>query len=157
MVPTFAALFLYFCLCSATGPCSDPTAYSTDNFNISGPCPNDLQIAPVGDAVQYRCDYEIKASGFYVPYWHITELSGSPFEANENNDHYHVMVRASSSISGTTTVGHTTFRIKVLQQYLKNESLSIHCGLCSSSKCNTNEALSENVISQPVELVVFSK
>ena len=135
----------FFCSRSLSVPCSGPVTYNTAEFNISGPCPNDIPIAPVGDTVQYRCDYEERASGVYLPYWHITELSGSPFRADEQNDHQ-VAVEFSTE--------HTTLNITVLEQYLK-KSLSIQCGLCLFSDC-INKPLSQNITSQPVGLVAFS-
>ena len=140
-------LFLYSR--SLTVPCSGPVTYDTTEFTIRGPCPNDVLIAHVNDTVQYRCDYEEKASGFYLPYWQITELSGSPFLPDEQNDHQLIVYFSS-------TEEYTTLNITALQQYL-NKSLSIQCGLCSGSKCYTDEALSENITSKPVKLVAFSQ
>ena len=62
-------LLLFLCSpCSLTVPCSGPVTYDTTEFTIRGPCPNDVLIAPVGDTVQYRCDYEEKADGLYLSY-----------------------------------------------------------------------------------------
>ena len=144
----FVFLLLFFRSRSLSVPCSGPVTYNTTEFTISGPCPNDVLIAPVGDTVQYRCDYEIKASGLFLPYWQIAELSDSLFLPNEQYDHQLIV-----EFSGSE--GYTTLSITVLEQYL-NKSLSIQCGLCSASKCFTNEALSENVTSKPVGLVAFS-
>ena len=150
MLSVFLLLLLFVCSRSLNVPCSGPVTYDTTEFTIRGPCPNDFLIVPVNDTVQYRCDYEERASGVYIPYWHITELSGSPFRSDEQNDH-HLAVELYITSS---TEGYTTLNITVLQQYL-NKSLSIQCGLCSFSKCS-NEPLSENVTSQPVKLVAFS-
>ena len=145
-------LFMFLCSPSFTVPCSGPVTYNTTQFTIRGPCPNDVLIAPVDDTVQYRCDYEIKESGLFLPYWHITELSGSPFLSNVQNDHQ-LIVKHSTSISGTE--GYTTLSATVLEQYL-NKSLSIQCGFCSIfTKC-ISEPLSENITSKPVKLVAFS-
>ena len=148
MLSIFFLLF-FPCYPSLAVPCSGPVTYDTTEFTIRGPCPNDVLIAPVDDTVQYRCDYEEEASGVYIPYWHITGLSGSPFLPDEQNDHQLIV---ESSTSGTE--GHTTLNITVLEQYL-NKSLSIQCGICSISKCSS-EPLSENITSQPVKLVAFS-
>ena len=150
MILSVFLLFLFLCSRSLTPPCSGPVTYNTSEFTIRGPCPNDVLIAPVDDTVQYRCDYEINASGIYLPYWYITELSDSPFIGNEQSSEHKVAVEFSTS----STEGYTTLSITVLEQYL-NKSLSIQCGLCSLSKC-VSEPLSENVTSQPVKLVAFS-
>ena len=151
MILSVFLLFLFLCSRSLTAPCSGPVTYNTSEFTIRGPCPNDEIIAPVGDTVQYRCDYEERATGVYLPYWHITELSGSPFLPDEQNDHQIIAV----SITTSSTEGYTTLSITVLEQYL-NKSLSIQCGLCSGSICYSNEPLSENITSKPVKLVAFS-
>ena len=133
-------LFLFLCfrsLASFTVTCYGPVTYNTSEFTIRGPCPNDVLIAPVGDTVQYRCDYETKASGLYLPYWHIAELSDSLFLPDEQYDHQLIVDYSSDE-------GYTTLSITVLEQYL-NKSLYIQCGLCSGSKCYSNEPLSENV------------
>ena len=142
-------LFLYSR--SLSVPCSSPVTYNTSEFTIRGPCPNDVLIAPVGNTVQYRCDYEERASGVYLVYWHITELSDSPFLPDEVNNHQIIVVYITTS----STEGYTRLSITVLEQYL-NKSLSIQCGLCSISEC-TREPLSENVTSKPVILVAFSQ
>ena len=87
MLSVFLLILLFLCSRSLNVPCSGPVTYDTSEFTIRGPCPNDVLIAPVGDTVQYRCDYEERASGVYLPYWHITELSDSPFRPDEQNDH----------------------------------------------------------------------
>ena len=143
-------LFLFLCSRSLTVPCSGPVTYDTTEFTIRGPCPNDyyLLIAPVGDTVRYRCDYEIKASGLFLPYWHITGLSDSLFLPYEQYDHQ-------VAVDFSSTEGYTTLSITVPQQYL-NKSVSILCGLCSFLKCD-DEPLSENVTSKLVGLVSFSQ
>ncbi len=72
-----------------TGP-SSVTLNSTD-FTITGPCPNTV-IAPVGSTVQYTCEYVDNSPLIYttlldIPYWHIAELSGTPFLQGDGADH----------------------------------------------------------------------
>ena len=147
MVLSVFLFLLFLCSHSLTVPCSGPVTYNTTEFTIRGPCPNDVLIAPVGDTVQYRCDYEEKATGFYIPYWHITGLLGSPFSPDEQNDHQII-------VDFSSVEEYTTLSITVLEQYL-NKSLSIQCGLCSITKCGS-EPLSENISSKPVKLAAFS-
>ena len=142
-------LLLFLCSRSLTVPCSGPVTYDTTEFTIRGPCPNDVLIDPVNDTVQYRCDYEVKTDGLYLPYWHITGLSGSPFKPAEQNDHQII-------VDFSSTEECTTLNITVLEQYL-NKSLSIQCGLSSAYTECGSEPLSENITSKPVKLAAFSQ
>ena len=94
--------------------------------------------------------YEDRRAGTDLPYWHITELSGTPFIEGEGSEH-------DMTITSTTGVsGYTTLSIPVKEQYL-NTTLDIQCGLCSGPVCYGGDRLSENIISTSVKLVAFSK
>ena len=130
-----------------TGP-SSVTLNSTD-FTITGPCPNTV-IAPVGSTVQYTCEYVDNSPLIYTSYWHIAELSGTPFLKRDGGDHNLTIMSVFSAI------GSTNISILVKEQYLNN-TLTIQCGLCSVPEgCNTSDSrLSENIISSVVQLVSF--
>ena len=133
----------------ASDVCSSPVAYY-DGFTINGPCPNHTLVAPVNSNVQYRCDYSINQGA--LTYWHIIQLSGSPFiigeaEAPVNN----IVINEFYSNSK----GYTIIKIPILQEYL-NKTLSVQCGLCTFATC-ANNPLSENISSSDVLIVAFSK
>ncbi len=130
-----------------TGPNS--VTFNSTNFTITGPCPNTV-IAPVGATVQYRCDYVDMKSGLDLPYWHIAELSGTPFLQGGAHG---IDIGGSTSIDGITT-GYTIIRIPVKEQYL-NSALTIQCGLCSFTVCSNPNRLSENITSTTVILFSF--
>ena len=151
MIPlraVFVAL-LVVC-CSQSQPCTDPVSFNSTQFTIRGPCPNDtVLLVPVGDTVYYRCDFEDRRSGPDLPYWHITQLSHSPFLEGQGSEH-------DITISLTDTLTGTTLSIPVKEQYL-NTTLDIQCGLCSFSVCGSGDRLSDSVISSSVKLVTFGK
>ena len=151
MIPLRVVLAVLFVVCySQCQPCTDPVSFNSPQFTIRGPCPNDtVLLVPVGDTVHYRCDYEDMRSGTDLPYWHVTQLSGTPFRPDEQNE-YDVTV-AYDSVSGSTTLS-----IPVKKQYL-NTTLDIQCGLCSLSVCVGGDRLSENIISTSVKLVSVGK
>ena len=133
----------------ASDVCSSPVAYY-DGFTINGPCPNHTLVAPVNSNVQYRCDYSINQGA--LTYWHIIQLSGSPFiigeaEAPVNN----IVIKEFYSNSK----GYTIINIPILEEYL-NKTLSVQCGLCTFATC-ANNPLSENISSSDVLIVAFSK
>ncbi len=135
-------------------PCTSPTvSFNLNKLRITGPCAIDTVLAPVGSTVQYTCGYEDRKVGSYSSYWHIAELSGTPFL--EGGDHGIDISDSASSSSGIKT-GTTIVSIPVKEQYLNN-TLSIQCGLCSVSVCYGTDAniLSENIISATVNLVSF--
>ncbi len=125
------------------------TFNSTDS-TITGPCPNDTVIAPVGSTVQYTCGYVDNSSLIYTSYWHIAELIGTPFLTRDGGDHNLTIMSVFSAI------GSTNISILVKEQYLNN-TLTIQCGLCSIPEgCNTSDSrLSQNIISSVVQLVSF--
>ena len=132
-------------------PCTDPVSFNSHLFTIRGPCPNDtVLLVPVGDTVQYRCDYEDRRSGTDLPYWHITELSGTPFLDGEGSE-YNLTITSTTGVSG-----YTTLSIPVKEQYL-NTTLDIKCGLCEVFVCTSEDRLNENIISTSVKQVTFSK
>ncbi len=140
--------------CSQSQHCTDPVSFNSPQFTIRGPCPNDtVLLVPVGDTAHYRCDYEDRSEGSYLPYWHITQLSGTPFVA---------FLDGKLSAHGTeiqdviSTEGSTTLSIPVKEQYL-NTTLDIQCGLCSLSVCTGGDRLSEGIISFSVKLVSVGK
>ncbi len=137
-------------LARSSFPCS--VTFNSTEFTITGPCPNDTVIAPVGSTVQYRCDYVDMKGGLDVPYWHIAELSGTPFLEEQGTVDHNLTIE--DVISAT---GYTIIEIPVKEQYLNN-TLNIQCGLCSGPVCyNPNlNILSERIISTTViELVTF--
>ena len=145
---SLVAVFLFQCFNSQ--PCTDPVSFNSPQFTIRGPCPKDtVLLVPVEDTVHYRCDYEDMRSGTDLPYWHVTQLSGTPFGPDEQND-YDVTV-AYDSVSGSTTL---SFPVK--EQYL-NTTLDIQCGLCSLLVCAGEDRLSEDIISASVKLVSVGK
>ncbi len=137
-------------------PCSNTTTFNSTDFTITGPCPDDTVIAPVGSTVQYTCKYVDMKGGNDLPYWHITELSGSPFLQGAGDDHG-IDIGGGTSITDGITTGSTIIDIPVKEQYLNN-TLTIQCGLCSGPVCygtNVNRQ-SENITSSTViELVTF--
>ena len=138
-------------------PCSDTATFSSTDFTITGPCPNDAVIALVGSTVQYTCEYVDRTALTDIPYWNIAELIGTPFLPGEGGAHGIVISGSASSSNGITT-GSTIISIPVKEQYLNN-TLNIQCGLCSvPDGCygtNVNR-LSENITSTTViELVTF--
>ena len=143
-------LLIGVCCCHSQ-PCTDPVSFNSTQFTIRGPCPNDtVLLVPVGDTAHYRCDYEDRRDGFDLPYWHIAQLSGTPYQDGEGSEH---------DISVTSTIGSsgsTTLSIPVKEQYL-NTTLDIQCGLCEVSVCVSGDRLSEGIISINVKLVSFSK
>ena len=71
MIPLCVVLviLLIVCCCSHSQPCTDPVSFNSPQFTIRGPCPNDtVLLVPVGDTVQYRCDYEDKTPTVDLPY-----------------------------------------------------------------------------------------
>ena len=137
--------------CSHSQPCTDPVSFNSTQFTIRGPCPNDtVLLVPVGDTVHYRCDYEDRTPTVDLPYWHITELSGTPFLDGEGSEH-DITITSNNAASG-----HTTLSIPVKEQYL-NTTLDIQCGLCSLSVCVGGDKLSEGIISNSIKLVTYSK
>ncbi len=152
MIPlraVFVAL-LVVC-CSQSQPCTDPVSFNSTQFTIRGPCPNDtVLLVPVGDTVQYRCDYEDRRPGTDLPYWHITQLSGTPFLEGEGSIEHDI-----TTIALTDTTG-TTLDIPVKEKYL-NATLDIQCGLCSGPVCYGADRLSENITSTSVKLVTFGE
>ncbi len=131
-------------------PCSDTATFNSTEFTITGPCPNDTVIAPVGSTVQYTCGYVDNSPLIYTTYWHIVELSGTPFLQGDGGDHNLTIMSVFSAI------GSTNISILVKEQYLNN-TLTIQCGLCSIPEgCNTSDSrLSQNIISSVVQLVSF--
>ncbi len=105
------------------------------------------------DTVHYRCDYkDWRHQGTDLPYWHITELSGTPFLNGEGSEHD---ITITSVINGAS--GSITLSIPVKEQYL-NTTLDIQCGLCSGPVCyGGGDRLSENIISTSVKLVSVGK
>ena len=142
---------LIVCGCCNFQPCTDPVSFNSTQFTIRGPCPNDtVLLVPVGDTVQYRCDYEDTSGDTYLPYWHITELDGIPFlNTNEGKD-----ILITSIVFAEITI--TILSIPVKEQYL-NTTLDIQCGLCSGQVCFGGDRLSENIISTSVKLVSVGK
>ena len=144
-------VILLIVCCSQSQPCIDPVSFNSTQFTIRGPCPNDtVLLVPVGDTVYYRCDYEDRKTGLDLPYWHITQLSGTPFILGEGSEH---------DISITNVIaasGSTTLSILVKEQYL-NTTLDIQCGLCSGAVCFGGDRLSENITSTSVKLVSVGK
>ena len=141
-------ILLVVCCCQCQ-PCT--VSFNSTQFTIRGPCPNDtVLLVPVGDTVNYRCDYEDRRDGFDLPYWHITELSGTPFQDGNGIEH-NISVTSTTGVSGFTTLS-----IPVKKQYL-NTTLDIQCGLCSISVCAGGDRLSENIISTSVKLVSVGK
>ena len=139
-------------------PCSDTVTFNSTDFTITGPCPNDTVIAPVGSTVQYTCAYVDRTPLSDILYWHIAELSGTPFLQGEGGAHGIVIgVSASTSSINWITTSYTLIDIPVKEQYLNN-TLTIQCGLCSGPVCygtNVNRQ-SENITSSTViELVTF--
>ncbi len=131
--------------------CTDPVSFNSPQFTIRGPCPNDtVLLVPVGDTVHYRCDYEDTSGLTNLPYWHITQLSGTPFILGEGSEH-DIIITNVIAVSGSTTLS-----IPVKEQYL-NTTLDIQCGLCSLSVCVGGDRLSEGITSTSVRLVTFSK
>ena len=125
--------------------------FNSTEFTITGPCPNDTVIAPVGSTVQYTCEYVDNSPLIYTSYWHIAELSGTPFLKRDGGDHNLTIMSVFSAI------GSTNISIPVKEQYLNN-TLTIQCGLCSVPVCYGTDVnrLSENITSTTViELVTF--
>ena len=97
--------------CCQSQPCTDPVSFNSPQFTIRGPCPNDtVLLVPVGDTVHYRCDYEDKRDGFDLPYWHNTQLSGTPFLDGSKHD---ITITSTTGSSASTTLS-----IPVKEQYL---------------------------------------
>ena len=137
--------------CSHSQPCTDPVSFNSTQFTIRGPCPNDtVLLVPVGDTVHYRCDYEDSSRLTNLPFWHITQLSDTPFILGEGNEH-DITITSTTGVSGSTTLS-----IPVKEQYLKT-TLDIQCGLCSLSVCVGGDRLSENITSTSIQLVTFSE
>ena len=153
MIPLCVVLVtLLVVCCSQSQPCTDPVSFNSPQFTIRGPCPNDtVLLVPVGDTVHYRCDYEDRRDGLDLPYWHITQLFGTPFLDGEGSKH-NIIITNVISASGSTTLS-----IPVKEQYL-NTTLDIQCGLCSGPVCyGGGDRLSENIISTSVKLVSVGK
>ncbi len=152
MIPLCIVLVILLVVCcSQCQPCTDPVSFSSTQFTIRGPCPNDtVLLVPVGDTVQYRCDYEDRRPGTDLPYWHTAQLSGTPFLLGEGSEH-DITITNVIAASGSTTLS-----IPVKEQYL-NTTLDIQCGLCSLSVCAGGDRLSENIISTSVKLVSVGK
>ena len=153
MIPLRIVLvtLLIVCCCQCQ-PCTDPVSFNSPQFTIRGSCPNDtVLLVPVGDTVHYRCDYEDRSGGSYLPYWHITGLDGTPFLNNFEGMKHSLNIGGSDGVSG-----YTALSIPIKEQYL-NTTLDIQCGLCSGPVCFGGDKLSENIISTSVKLVTFSK
>ncbi len=141
-------VILLIVCCSQSQPCTDPVSFKSPQFTIRGPCPNDtVLLVPVGDTVHYRCDYEDRRDGLDLPYWHITQLFGTPFLDGEGSSDHDITI---------TSTGSTTLSIPVKEQYL-NTTLDIQCGLCSLLVCVGGDRLNEGIVSTSVKLVTFSK
>ncbi len=83
-----------------------------------------------------------------APYWHIAELSGTPFLQGEGGDHG-IDISGGTRVTDGITTGYTIISIPVKEQYLNN-TLTIQCGLCSAKEvCYNTDAnrLSENITS----------
>ncbi len=111
-----------------TGP-SSVTFNSTD-FTITGPCPNDTVIAPVGSTVQYTCEYVDNSPLFHIPYWHIAELIGTPFLESEGGDHNLTTVVSSP----TTTISSSTVLYDTLTTMVVSSVTSSIDTMSSSDK-----------------------
>ena len=104
LVPLRVVFVALLILCCCPQPCTDQASFNSPQFTIRGPSPNDtVLLVPVGDTVHYRCDYEDRSVGLDIPYWHITELSGTPFGPDAQND-YDAKTVAYDSVSGSTTL-----------------------------------------------------
>ena len=115
-------ILLIVCCCHSQ-PCTNLVSFNSTQFTIRGPCPNDtILLVPVGDTVQYRCDYEVRSGDSYFAYWHITELDETPFLNSNQGKEYSLSI---GGIDGET--GYTTLSIPVKEQYL-NTTLDIQCG-----------------------------
>ena len=155
MVHQLLLLVIVFSLSRSDSlPCSGPVTFSSPDFTITGPCPDSEVIAPVGSTVQYRCDYEDIKSVFYRPYWHIAELSGTPFVLGWGTNYSFGIAGSTSTSDNSVTTGNTIITIPLQEQYLNN-TLNIRCGLCFM--CNSQiEIFQENITSSiVVELITF--
>ncbi len=135
--------------------CTDPNPFVQGKFTIRGPCPNDtvLVLAPVGDTVHYRCEYDDTSS--YFPYWQLVGLEGTPFLTSTNGMDYNLSI--TSSFNATINIGYTQLSIPVKEKYLNTITLDIQCGLCSLSAFTSQNILSESIISNSVKLVSVGK
>ena len=139
LIPLRVVFVSLLILCCCPQPCTGQASFNSPLFTIRGPCPNDtVLLVPVGDTVQYRCDYDDRRSaGIDLPYWHITDGEGS--------EHVITII----GISGSTTLS-----IPVKEQYLW---IYIQCGLCEVLVCVGGDRLSENIMSTSVKLVSVGK
>ena len=147
MIPLCIVLVILLIVCCCQSqPCTDPVSFNSPQFTIRGPCPNDtVLLVSVGDTVHYRCDYEDRTPSVDLPYWHITELSGTPFLDGEGSEH-DISLTSNNGVSASTTLS-----IPVKEQYL-NTTLDIQCGLCSLLVCAGGDRLSEGITSISVKL-----
>ena len=154
VVLIFLFLFVEKCLCSTKSCNTTEEQFLNGTFTITGPCPSVI-IAPVGKTVSYKCDYEDMRVGNDLAIWNISGFVDSPFLEGDGLK-YGISITSQSQNINNILMGDTTLDIEVREQYLM-ETVNIQCGLCSGSVCYTNDPLQENIISDPVILVAFSK
>ena len=136
-------------LCCATF-CTEPVKqFQVSNINITlkGPCPShtDPLLISVGDTMIYECEYQFPNTVNYVPLWNISGFSDSPYPFGFNSPPSNIII---TEEEGSTTF----FEFNVIEI----ESIRIQCGLCQVVDCSM-EPLKNNIVSEPVTLVVFGE
>ena len=120
-----------------------------DGVSLTGVCPNDTKLIPVGGTATYQCEYDRSGSAPNVLiFWNITGfdsfLSISPPVSQT--------ICISSTVTGNTGLSVVTIN----SEPVINTTMDISCGVCVGSHCSTSPT-NPLIITDPVQLIIFGK